>query len=89
MRYERDYFPEVVASPIQRPVNIAPWRDEESDIDPSFDRLYYNGQVEQKRRKRLFPYQINKIKSWRKKHSILHKRRNQNDLQILRQAGLV
>ena len=86
MREERDNLPVVVASPTNGPVNTKKIVDEHEDLDVDFERLYMGGRVEYVRPnpKPVFY----KLKSWRYAKARDHKRRGQQDAQILRQAGL-
>ena len=85
MRPERENYPVVIASPVGK-AKKEPLKDEEEDLEVSFDRLYYGGKAEYKRPKRLPIYHGST--SWYIKQRVVQKRRNQPHRQLLRQAGL-
>lgn len=85
-RKERDNLPVVVASPSNGIAENSELKDEEEDLQVDFERLYYGGKCELKRRPKKWFFE--NTKSWKKKSAEMHAVRNQPQAQILRRAGL-
>ncbi|ELU12582.1 hypothetical protein CAPTEDRAFT_156921 [Capitella teleta] len=86
-RKERDYFPTVVASPVDREVKQERMTNEEEDIELDYERLYHGGRSEYKHPPRKQFYE--KTVGWRRRYAREHKARNQRHLTLLKLSGLV
>ena len=85
-RPERENLGVLVASPNDAIVAEKELIDEEDDLEMDFQRLYYGGKVEYERppKRRIY----DKLRSYHRHKARVHRRRNQYDCQLKRDAGL-
>ncbi len=88
LRKERSNLPVVVASPTEGNIRTQPLVDEDNNLEMDFENLYYDGKIEYKKPKRKPFWEHLQMRSWKKKSAIVHRRRDQEEAQIRRQAGL-